>query len=644
MTFPALQNLPQRRVLVDGVPALCPGAVPAGSQLQIELYLPRRLGAAAVSVCLHADALNAGAPTAEHTYPARYVGGDGVVDCFAASVATDELQSEGGLFYWHFSVDVGRESSLQSDTQDNDTMTLTADVGREYRLLLYAPDFDTPHWMRGGVMYHIFLDRFCRGQGPAALHPGAVLNEDWEHGVPPYAEKPGQPLANNVFFGGNLWGVIEKLDYLQKMGVTILYLSPLFTAASNHRYDTGDYETVDSLLGGEEAFAAFLTAAHAHGMRVVLDGVFNHTGDDSRYFNHYGHYDSVGAAQSQASPYYDWYAFRHWPDDYEAWWNVSVLPRLRSDLPACRDYICQIAADRVKQGVDGWRLDVADELSDTLLDKLRTSTHAAFAAREKTDVPLILGEVWENAADKVAYGYRRRYLQGAQLDSVMNYPFREGVLDYMESGDCTGLCATLTEIYASYPRAVCDVLMNLLGTHDTERILSVLGDREAGFEVTNAPLATKRLTTEQRNKAVALLKLAAAIQFTVYGVPSVFYGDEAGMEGYRDPFCRMPFPWGHEDKDLQAYYTVLGEIRKMPTFAKGAFKLLTHAGPVLAFTRGDAQNETVLVAVNRGKTPAKVPLPQGFTPARELLTGATIKSGDDNTVTIPPLTACVYVS
>ena len=455
-------------------------------------------------------------------------------------------------------------------------------------------------------MYHIFVDRFCKGAGYAPVRPGATLDPDWENGIPQFAPYPGAPLANDRFFGGNLFGVTEKLDYLRSLGVTVLYLSPIFEAASNHKYDTGDYERVDAAFGGEEALAALIEEAKARGMRVILDGVFNHTGDDSRYFNRYGRYDSLGAHQSPDSPYAAWYTFRQFPNDYESWWGIDILPRIKSDLSEIRAYLAGpdgIAASRVKRGVSGWRLDVADELSDAFLDDLRTSLHAA-----GDEQPLIIGEVWENAALKSAYGHRRRYLQGAQLDSVMNYPLRNGLIAFVRDGNAKALYQVLTELYASYPRPVCHALMNVLGTHDTERILTVLGDEHVGDDRSNAALSVARLTPWQRKTAIQKLISAFTVLFTVYGVPSVFYGDEAGMEGHRDPFCRRPYPWGREEGELVETVRFLGNLRREhPALASGDFRILDHDAHAIVYERV-LEDDRLVVAANMGNEPLVLPL------------------------------------
>jgi len=579
---------------VDGHKTLTPGALPKGAKLTLRLELSRAWGAAAVVCRIHPDG------KAYRDIPFAFSKTQNGVDFYTLSLDTAALcgKAESGLFYYELLLVRGWDT-LFSHTPNNVDVTFERESGSHFRLLVYKNGFHTPSWFAGGVMYHIFLDRFCRGEGDATPNNDAIINPDWQNGIPQYPRKNGDPIANNVFFGGNLWGVIEKLDYLESLGVTVLYLSPIFEAYSNHRYDTGNYEKIDDFLGGEEAFDELIQAAHARGMKIVLDGVFNHTGDDSRYFNRRGNYKTVGAYQSKKSSFAKWYHFRSFPDDYECWWNVKVLPRLNHENEDCRRYFTGedgILAHWTKRGVDGWRLDVADELSDMFLDELR---HVV--KKNTGEECLIIGEVWENAADKSAYGNRRRYLSGDQLDSVMNYPFRNAALAFVRDGDAETFYHILSEIYASYPRDVSHSLMNLLGTHDTERILTLLGDGGKGELLPNDTLAHLNLTEEERKNALTLLKLASVLQFTVFGVPSVYYGDEAGVEGYGDPFCRKPFPWGREDADLLSHYRALGKLRgEHPALADGEFRFLEHDATSFVFERA-AEGERILVLANMGE-------------------------------------------
>ncbi|MBO7341967.1 MAG: glycoside hydrolase family 13 protein, partial [Clostridia bacterium] len=431
----------------------------------------------------------------------------------------------------------------------------------------------------------------------------------------------GAHVENNEFFGGTLWGVREKLPYLRSLGVGVLYLSPVFRAYSNHKYDTADYAEVDLGFGGETALRALLDECKKYDIIVVMDGVFNHTGDHSRYFERRGDYGGEGAYRAPHSKYADWYSFLHYPDAYEAWWGIPILPRLRLENPDVREYFLGeggIVARYTEMGVGGWRLDVADELPDCFLEALRDVVKAKTGGNG-----VIFGEVWENAAAKISYGARRRYLQGGQLDSVMNYPLRAGLIAFARDADAHALCRVLREVWASYPTPVCHTLMNLLSTHDTARILTELGgERAAGHS--NAALRDMRLSVEQQRTARARLKIAAALQYTVYGVPSLYYGDEAGLEGYGDPFCRRPFPWGREDKEILALYRKLGAIRcENSAFCDGDFKIIAEGAHALAFSRKNAQNH-VIVAANRGTERFFVDLPA---PAVELLSGEAQKKG-----------------
>lgn len=575
-----------------------PQTLPTDATLTLSLSFARATGIRRLWLRLHPD----GAAWRELAIPFAHTQRDR--DTYTLTVTADALlgasgaQSDGHGAFCQYEVLAQRgEQTLFARRQGDGSLCFEGAPCDFVRLLFYSGDYRTPDWLKGATMYHVFVDRFARGAGEVYYAPDAILCEDWEHGQVQYPPYPGAPLKNNLFFGGNLWGMIEKLDYLCDLGVTVLYLSPIFRAKSNHKYDTGDYREVDLGFGGDRALDALLDAAHARGIRVILDGVFNHTGDDSRFFNRYGSYDSVGAYQSVDSPFFHWYRFRHHPDDYECWWNIPILPRLCTDAPDCADYFLGqdgVVAHYLARGVDGWRLDVADELSEDFLYRLR--------ARAKATRPdaAVIGEVWENAADKIAYGARRHYLQGGQLDSVMNYPFRDAVLAYLQSGDACALAAALCDLYRSYPRCVSDALMNLLGTHDTARIATVLGGEDTA-PLQNDALAVKRMPPDVRARALTLLRLASVLQYTVFGFPSVFYGDEVGMEGYGDPFCRRPYPWHAQDTSLLDHYRRLGALRRdCQALHGGDFTVLQAEGGVFVFAREKGE-QRVIVAVNCGQ-------------------------------------------
>ena len=603
----ALEN--QGRIRIEkyagGVRVDSLGAFPKGIKLTLRAILPRVYGFSAMVLRIAPDSGD------ERDLPFVFCDRMGGEDLYELEIDTGALCARDGsaredrLFFYEYLFLRGADT-LFSDSVNNVDFTLSPTTASRFRLLIHDADFVTPDWFKGGTMYHIFVDRFCRGAGEVVLREDAELNEDWENGIPQYAPKNGMSLSNHIFFGGNLWGVAEKLEYLQSLGVTVLYLSPVFEAYSNHRYDTADYEKIDGLLGGRVAFDHLLKEAHGRGMRVILDGVFNHTGDDSVYFNRKGRYPSVGAYQSQESPYAEWFRFKNFPTDYESWWGIEIMPRLQHTNEACRHYFTGekgIAAKWIEAGVDGWRLDVADELSGDFLEELRRTV------KEKSgNDAIIIGEVWENAVDKIAYGQRRRYFQGKQLDSVMNYPFRNATLAFLQDGDAETFYNVLTELYGTYPPFVSNSLMNLLGTHDTERFLTRLGCDFDAEELDNKTLSTLRLDPQKRREALELMKMASALQFTVFGVPSVYYGDEAGLEGHHDPFCRMPFPWGREDEDLLAHYRRLGQMRREHQALKeGSFAFLHHDAHSFAYLR-QKENDRVLTAANMGDTPVTLSL------------------------------------
>ncbi len=512
--------------------------------------------------------------------------------CFTLKINASELsQNHRGDLIWYEFLLISDKATYFTHTDNNCNVELRNCNSGRFCMLLTKEGHSTPDWFKGNVMYQIFPDRFAKG-GDVPVRDDAVINPDWDNGIPEFSKELGGHLDNNEFFGGTLYGIAEKLDYIASLGVGVIYLNPIFEAYSNHKYDTADYMQVDEMFGGNAALDHLIKEAGKRNIRIILDGVFNHTGNDSRYFNAKGRYPEKGAMQGSDSPYYTWYNFT--PDGkYEAWWGIEILPRLKHQGKGCSEYFLNddgVIASYINKGTSGWRLDVADELSDNFLDGLRN------AAKKARKDAIVIGEVWENAATKIAYGQRRRYFLGDQLDSVMNYPFRNAVIAYLQTGCAEILADTLTEVFATYPRANAHCLMNILGTHDTERILSVLGDKE--FEGLSATeLSARRLDANSYERAKALLKIASDIQFTAYGVPSVYYGDEAGMEGYRDPFCRMPYPWGREDKEITEHYKRLGRIRNENiVFARGEFKIIAAKDGLLVYERREGDKVIYLAA------------------------------------------------
>ena len=402
-------------------------------------------------------------------------------------------------------------------------------------------------------------------------------------------------VLNNDFYGGNFKGITEKMDYIASLGVTILYLNPISKSFSSHRYDTGDYKAPDPLLGTEADFTALCAAAHARGIRVILDGVYSHTGSDSLYFNKNGTFPGKGAYQSESSPYRSWYQFHRWPDSYDSWWGFDTLPTVNKMDPEFIKYIItdedSVIAHWLKLGCDGFRLDVADELPDEFLKLLRTRV------KELKPDAYVLGEVWEDASNKEAYGRRRRYFVDAELDSVMNYPFRTAILNFIRGRDSgRGLRDTVMAIAENYPEQVFHCNMNLLGTHDTPRILTALVD---DFEGSREAQAHRRLSRNQMDVARERLLMASFLQFTLPGSPSIYYGDEALMEGHRDPFNRRPFPWGREDWEMQNHFKRLGRLRKdQEALRLGSIQFFQYGDKHLGFSRSYG-GKTLKIYCNR---------------------------------------------
>ena len=485
-----------------------------------------------------------------------------------------------------------------------------------WQMTVYDAASPTPGWFGEGLTYQIFPDRFRRSHSPdmAKMPWGRRLHENWDD-IPDYLPDESGEYCRD-FFGGDLAGIREKLPYLRELGVETLYLCPIFEASSNHRYNTGDYRRIDPMLGTEEDFQALCAEAHALGIRVILDGVFNHNGKDSRYFNADGRYDTVGAAQSQDSPYYPWFHFHPWPTDYDAWWGIRDLPAVNENAPSYRDFIFEgedsVIRHWLRAGADGWRLDVADELPDDFIAGIRQ------AMDETKPGCLLLGEVWEDGSNKIAYSQRRKYLLGGETHCLMNYPFRTAALCYLRGGDAADFRESMETIRENYPAPAFQSAMNFLGTHDTPRVLSLLGEGQTPAD--KAERAAYRLRPEEERLGKERWKLASALLYAFPGSPMLFYGDEAGLQGLEDPFCRGGYPWGREDGDLLAWFRLLGRLRKRPSLRRGDLTWLHAQGPLLAFRR-QAEGETTAAAFNAGDAEAALTLPWEGREALDLLTG-----------------------
>ena len=495
-----------------------------------------------------------------------------------------------------------------------------------WQMTVYDAASPTPGWFGEGLTYQIFPDRFRRLSvpDPAGMIGGRWVHENWSD-IPEWQPDSQGEVRNRDFFGGSLQGILSKLDDLAAFGVTTLYLNPIFESASNHRYNTADYLAIDPMLGTEADFRQLCREAKSRGIRVILDGVFNHTGSQSRYFNADGFYPAPGAAQSQDSPYFSWFSFHPWPTDYDAWWGIKTLPAVQENDSGYLDFIIRdqdsVVRHWLRAGASGWRLDVADELPDDFIADIRT------AMDETAPGSLLLGEVWEDATTKVAYSQRRRYLLGQELHGVMNYPFRNALIAYLLGGDADKFRETLEAIRENYPPNAFSSLMNFLGTHDTPRILTVLG--ASHVPDSKEDRASYRLSPEERQMGLARLRLAALILFTFPGAPTVYYGDEAGMEGWEDPFNRAGYPWGREDTELKAWFARLARLRQdRPALQSGQLHWCWTAGPILAFAR-ELNGQLLTTVINAADTPQSLTLPWSGAAPRDLLTGAVLSPADN---------------
>ncbi|WP_195990090.1 alpha-amylase family glycosyl hydrolase [Clostridium sp. D53t1_180928_C8] len=443
-----------------------------------------------------------------------------------------------------------------------------------YQITIYSKR-DVPSWYREGIIYQIFVDRFFNGEDEGkVLNPkkNTFIYGNWDDS-PMYIKDMSGNIVRWDFYGGNLLGVKKKLEYIKSLGVSVIYFNPIFDSPSCHKYDTGDYEKIDSMFGDEQIFKDLCSEAEQLGIRIILDGVFSHTGSDSKYFNKFGNYDSLGAYQSLQSPYYRWYRFNDYPKLYETWWGFSNMPNVDELNPSYLDYIIRgknsVIEKWLKLGAGGWRLDVADELPDEFIKILRKKL------KEVKKDGVLIGEVWEDASNKVSYNRRREYLFGNELDSVTNYPLRQIILDLVRNyiGNKYFIRRYLS-LKENYPKEYFYSTMNMLGNHDTERVLTML------------------------NNNLNLLKEAVIIQMTLPGVPLIYYGDEAGLTGGKDPSNRKSYPWGKENKDILEFYKKVASIRATEEALKnGEIEFLEFNNGILGFER-TLNKDKIIVIVN----------------------------------------------
>lgn len=507
-----------------------------------------------------------------------------------------------GLLFYYFDIGENGRSVYYGNSED-----ALGGIGKiydnipdkKYQITVYDENFTTPGWWKNSICYQIFPDRFAMSEESETnlSKRQDIIKRNWGD-IPFYKPEQfgGEYLAND-FFGGTLSGIAEKLPYLKDLGISCIYLNPIFKAYSNHRYDTGDYKTIDPILGDEKDFTNLCKQAESYGIRIILDGVFNHTGSDSLYFNKNGTYDSVGAYQSKESPFYNWFRFSQHPDKYESWWGIETLPQVEEH---CEDFQNYILTDKdsvvkhwLKKGASGWRLDVVDELPDFFVKTLRNEV------KKQDSDAVIIGEVWEDASHKVAYDELREYFLGEELDSVMNYPLRSALIDYVTGNiDAKTFERRIMSLKENYPAPAFFSLFNFLSSHDTERILTVLGGKTCNSKDEQS---VSYLNAEEKALAKRKLKCIITLQMTLPGVPVIFYGDEAGLEGYRDPFCRRCFPWDNEDSEITDYYKKAIATRcESNAFSGGEFEPIYNFRQGFGFIRYD-EKDSYIVLVNTGE-------------------------------------------
>ena len=595
------------------------GAAPVGSDIMLSLVV-RDTIPENVRVVLRRD--DSSVP---QFIGMREVAGANGMRKYAATIKAPET---GCLLWYYFAIEVLREDSDGEDIRDtiyygNNESGLggegriSYDIPAPYQITVYK-ESEVPSWYKDGIVYQIFPDRFARDDDwhercekavqRINVRPGGerrFIQEDWNQKAF-YVKDHNGRVTDWPIYGGSFKGIEEKLDYLKSLGVSVIYLNPIFESTSNHHYDTADYMKADPSFGTEEDFVRLASAAKKRGIRIILDGVFSHTGADSKYFDRYGNYEpGTGAYANEDSPYRSWYKFdENEPCGYKSWWGVDDLPEVNEEDPGFREMITGengVLSHWMELGASGWRLDVADELPDSFIKDIK--------GRVKATDPdgLVIGEVWEDASNKISYGERRKYFYGDELDGTMNYPMRDILLDYINytisSGDAGEKFMSLKE---NYPRENFYGALNLIGSHDRERIITAMAGEE------DYPSAVRKV------------RILSTLQYGLPGVPCVYYGDEVGLMGGRDPENRNGFPWKYQNLDLGYHYRMLGLIyNEHPVLKDGDFTMLSGrsgsegqgygiSDDVFAFVRSggkaNAQNEKILVLASRSYGPVDVDL------------------------------------
>lgn len=579
-----------------------PGACPVGTKIRLRIAVRSYCIPNGVFCCVGNQKIP--------MYYAFEAGGSRLYECFI------EMPQKAGLVFYHFMAEADGEVLYYA----NNAMALGG-VGeatlyeseKRFQITVYEEDFETPDWMKNAIVYQIFPDRFYR----AGHTPFHGTERKW--GEEPFyrAEEFGGEYLSNDFFGGNFEGIRQKLPYLKELGISAIYLNPVSKAFSNHRYDTGDYEIPDELLGTTADFEKLARDAKKLGIRIILDGVYSHTGADSRYFNKYNSYQSIGAYQGESSPYYKWYNFTQFPDKYDSWWGFDTLPNVNELEESFTDYIAggkdSVIKKWLRRGARGFRLDVADELPDEFIRILRKSL------KEENPDALLIGEVWEDASNKLSYGKQREFLWGRELDSVMNYVFRDALLSYLKDADAGLFAMRIHSLVENYPLQSLYCAMNLISSHDVPRALTVLSDAPDFRTLSREQQHDYVISEEKMALAKKRMVLALAIQMTMPGVPTVYYGDEIAMTGYADPFNRACMDWDREPCEITRQTKILTRLRRENACLRtGFYKTLYYQDGVICYMRSvedgadvfgkEAEGGSIIMLVNASLSESNIEL------------------------------------
>lgn len=474
-----------------------------------------------------------------------------------------------GIKWYHFEIKTLKETLFVNQSENFDAY-LCNKLHKSFTQIVTKKTSDKS---KKEIYYHIFVDRFCKSGMVRERKPLSKRN-DWGGAIQKNTKNPIK--INQEVFCGNLKGIREKLDYLKSLGVTLIYLSPIFMANSYHKYDTADYMKVDPMFGGDNELKGLIDEAKEKGIKILLDGVFNHTGSDSLYFNKENRFKSIGAFNSKDSKFYSWYNFTNYPNKYDSWWGIETLPAVNENCESYVDFICGkngVLEKWMNYGIKGFRLDVVDELNSEFLCKLTAKI------RECNKEALVIGEVWEDASIKTAYGERRQYFVDDQIDSVMNYPLKNGILKYILSNDESLLKQNMYMLLDHYPQKALNSLMNVIGTHDSKRVSSVIEER-----------------TKDKSQKLRLFKIATLLQYVFPGNPCIFYGDERDLKGGEAPLCRICFDWKKENTEHEQWYRFLAKIRNEKAF-KGSFNI-KHIDNGVVVLEWINKNEKVVFVTN----------------------------------------------